>query len=108
MVFRRYPLVKSKIAGTQGTGAAVEVQARAAVIPLEQSLDRGIDIDSAALYADGAPFAAAGHGDLSDSWRIVLHGTEHEIVGPVTASRTVPGEPAAFYAARLATGGEGV
>jgi hypothetical protein len=102
--FRRYALVKDKIAGTQTPGAAVTVQARAAVVPLEQSVEHGIDVDQSALYVDGAPFAAAGHGDLTDTWRVVLAGAENEIVGPIVASRTVPGEPAAYFTARLGTG----
>lgn len=105
--FRLAALTKVKATGSVTEGAVTEVQALAAILPLAQSADRQIDVDEAALYVEGPPFAAAGAGDLSETWKVVIAGAEHAILGPIAAARTVPGEAAAYYVAKLATGGEG-
>lgn len=110
MSFQRITLVK----GPRGSGSETPtatgdpVVANAALIPAEASIDRRVAMGDEVLLVDGAPFAAAGV-ELADGWRMTLPGGEvRPLSEPVTAVRTRPGEPAAYYETMLRRSGEAV
>lgn len=105
MSFQRYAVVKDKRAGSQTlapTGAPV--QALACVLDAEESRDRGVAAGDQVLLVEGAPFGIA----ISDRWTVSWGEGERKISNPVTASRSTPAEPIAYYQAFLKAGGSAV
>ena len=106
MTFQRVALTKSKAKGSQASGpVGSPISANATLTPAKVSIDHRVAMGDEVLMVDGAPFAAAGV-ELADGWRVTLPGGEiRPISEAVIASRTRPGDPAAYYETMLRRGG---
>lgn len=103
--FQRYVRTKDVASGTATVVAAGDpVEARAAVLDLARSVERGIPAGTQAIIVEGAPFNAAGELLTTDHRVTFADGTVRLIDGSPVISRTHPADPPAYFEARLRTG----
>lgn len=104
LVFVEYETAQDRRTGERSGAVAtgLSVTARAALVPLEESLDAGIERGDQMLICEAAPFD--GLSPMGRLWRVTIDGVEHQLSPMQAYGRSRPDEPPAFYESTLQLG----